>query len=54
MPIYIPKIKVIYYSISEILTIKEYWNLIDWEPFLAIIRNFHFTQIPDKSNDVFS
>ena len=69
MPIYIAKIKVRYYSISEILTIKEYWNLIGSEPFLAIIwepdfsqassfhrmlmnhRNFHFTQIPDKTND---
>ena len=28
MPIYMPKIKVRYLSISEILTIKEYWNLI--------------------------
>ena len=59
-----------YSSISEILTIKEYWNLIDWEPFLAITwepdfsqvcsfcrmlmnhKNFHFTQIPDKTNDM--
>ena len=49
--------------------IKEYWNLIGQEPFLAIIwephfsqaysflriwishKNFHFTQIPDKTND---
>ena len=56
--------------ISEILTIKEYWNLIGRKPFLAIIwlpdfsqassfcrmlmnhKNFHFTQIPDKTNDV--
>ena len=70
MPIYMPKIKIRYYSISEILTIKEYWNLIGWEPFLAITwepdfsqacsfrrmlmnhKNFHFTQIPDKTNDV--
>ena len=70
MPIYMPKIKVRYYSISEIVTIKEYWNLIGWEPFLAITwepdfsqacsfrrmlmnhKNFHFTQIPDKTNDV--
>ena len=69
-PIYMPKIKVRYKSISEILTIKEYWNLIDREPFLAItweldfsqvcsFRNmlmnhnkFHFTQIPDKTNNV--
>ena len=28
MTIYMPKIKVRYLSISEILTIKEYWNLI--------------------------
>ena len=70
MPIYIPKIKARYYSISEIWTIKEYWNLIGWESFLAITwetdfsqawsfrrmlmnhRNFRFTQIPDKTNDV--
>ena len=70
MPIYIPNRKVRNYSISEILAIKEYWNLIGWEPFLAITwepdfsqassfctmlmshRNFHFTQIPDKTNDV--
>ena len=50
--------------------IKEYWNLIGQEPFLAITwepdfsqacsfrrmlmnhKNFHFTQIPDKNNDV--
>ena len=50
--------------------IKEYWNLIGWEPFLAITwepdfsqacsfhrmlmnnKNFHFTQIPDKINDM--
>ena len=49
--------------------IKEYWNLIGREPFLAITweldfsqacsfcrmltnhKNFHFTQIPDKTND---
>ena len=52
------------------LMIKEYWNLIAQEPFLAITweldysqacsfrrmlmnhKNFHFTQIPDKTNDV--
>ena len=28
MPIYMPKTKVRYYFINEILTIKEYWNLI--------------------------
>ena len=26
-----------YQSINETLTIKEYWNLIGWEPFLTII-----------------
>ena len=70
MPIYMPKIKVRYLSISEIWTIKEYWNLIGREPFLAITwepdisqacsfrrmlmnhKNFHFAQIPDKTNDV--
>ena len=64
------KIKVRYLSISEILTIKEYWNLIGREQFLAITwepdfsqacsfrrmlmnhKNFHFTQIPDKTNDM--
>ena len=64
------KIKVRYKFICEILTIKEYWNLIGWEPFLAITwepdfsqacsfcrmstnrRNFHFTKIPDKTNEV--
>ena len=69
MPIYMTKIKVKYYSINKILTIKEYWNLIGWGPFLAIAwesdfsqacsfcrmlmnhKNFHFTQIPDKTND---
>ena len=68
MATYMPKIKVRYTSISEILTIKEYWNLIGPEPFLAITwepdffqacsfrrllmnhKNFHFTQIPDKTN----
>ena len=52
------------------MTIKEYWNLIGREPFLAITwepdffqacsfcrmlmnhKNFPFTQIPDKTNDV--
>ena len=70
MPIYMPKIKVIYYSVSELLTIKEYINLIGRESFLAITwepdfsqacsfhrmlmnnKNFHFTQIPDKINDM--
>ena len=70
MPIYIPKIKVRYWCKGEILTIKEYWNLIGWEPFLAVTwepdfsqacsfgrmlmnhKNFYFTQIPNKTNDV--
>ena len=70
MPVYMPKIKVRYQSIIEILTIKEYWNLIGRQPFLAITwepdfsqacrfrrmlmnhKNYHFTQIPDKINDV--
>ena len=69
MPTYMPKIKVRYTSISEILTIKEYWNLTGWEPFLDITweldffqacsfrrmlinhKNFHLTQIPDKTDD---
>ena len=52
------------------MTIKEYWNLIGRDTFLAITwepdfsqacsfrrmlmnhKNFHFTQIPDKTNDV--
>ena len=50
--------------------IREYWNLIGWEPFFSITwelnfsqaysfprmlmnhKNFHFTQTPDKTNDV--
>ena len=35
MSIYMPKIKVRYWSISQILTITEYWNLIGREAFLA-------------------
>ena len=56
--------------ISEISTIKEYWNLIGREQFLAITwepdfsqacsfcrmlmshKDSHFTQIPDKTNDM--
>ena len=56
--------------ISEISTIKEYWNLIGREQFLAITwepdfsqacnfrkmlmnhKNFCFTYIPDKTNDM--
>ena len=70
MPICLPKIKVRCLSITEILTIKEYWNPIGWEQFLAITwepdfsqacsfrrmlmnhKNFRFTQIPDKTNDM--
>ena len=69
-PIYMSKIKVRYSSINEILTIKEYWNLISQEHFLALTwepdfsqacsfcrmlinhKNFRFTQIPDKTNDM--
>ena len=70
IPIYMTKIKVRYLSISEISMIKEYWNIIGREQFLAITwepdfsqacnfhrmlmnhKNFHFTQIPDKTNDM--
>ena len=44
MPIYMPKIKVRYLSISEILKIKEYWNLIGREPFLVITWEADFSQ----------
>ena len=64
--------QILFYSITfyEILTIKEYRNLIDRDPFLAITsepdfsqacsfhrmlmkqKNFHFTQMLDKTNDV--
>ena len=72
MPFYMPKMKVRYWSITKILTVKEYWNLIGREPFLARTwepdfsqvcsfckmlmnhNNFHFTQIPDKTNVSFS
>ena len=68
MLIYMPEIKFRYQTNSEMLMIKEYWNLIGWEPFLAITwepdfpqacsfrrmlvnhKNFHFTQIPGKTN----
>ena len=67
MPIYMPNINIRYWCISEILMVKEYWNLIGQQPFLAIAwesdfsqacsfrrilmnhKNFHFTQIPDKT-----
>ena len=70
MPIYISKIKVRYLSISERSKIKEYWDLIGQEQFLAITwqpdfcqafkfqimlmyhKNFRFTKIPDKTNDM--
>ena len=44
MTIYIPKIKVRYYSISEILMIKEYWNLTGQEPFLFVTWEPDFSQ----------
>ena len=44
MPIYMPKIKVRYYSITEILMIKEYWNLIGQELFLATTWKLDFSQ----------
>ena len=47
MPIYIPKIKVRYQAISETLTIKEYWNLIGQEPFLATTWEPDFSQAWD-------
>ena len=37
-------LKVRYYSFSEILTIKEYWNRIGWEPLLAITWQPDFSQ----------
>ena len=39
-----PKIKVRYESIHEILTIKEYWNLIRPQPILAITWEPDFSQ----------
>ena len=44
MPMYIPKIKFKNQSINDILTIKEYWNLIGWESFLAITWESCFSQ----------
>ena len=44
MPIYMPKIEVRYLSISEILTFKEYWNLIGQEQFLALTWEPDFSQ----------
>ena len=43
-PIYFSKTKVRYSSINEILTIKEYWNFIGWEQFLAITWEPDFSQ----------
>ena len=40
-----PKIKVRYSPINEMLTIKEYWNLIGREPFLAITWEPDFSQV---------
>ena len=42
------------------LMIKEYWNITGQKPFLALtweleldfLDNFHFTQIPDKTNGI--
>ena len=44
MPIYIPKTKFRYQSINDILTIKEYWNLIGWESLLSITWESCFSQ----------
>ena len=44
IPIYMPKIKARYQSINEILTIKEYWNLIGRETFRAITWETDFSQ----------
>ena len=44
MRIYMPKIKVRYWSISEIMMIKEYWNLIGREPFLSLTSELDFSQ----------
>ena len=70
MPIYIPKIKVRYQPINEILTIKEYLCLTGWELFLAITWRLDFFQAcsfcgmlmnhknfrftPHKTNDLIS
>ena len=44
MPIYMPKIKVRYLPISEILMFKEYWNLNGQEQFLALTWEPDFSQ----------
>ena len=42
MPVYIPKVR--HKSVNEILTIKEYWNLADREPYLPITWEPDFSQ----------
>ena len=42
MPVYIPKVR--HKSVNEILTIKEYWNLADREPYLLITWEPDFSQ----------
>ena len=44
MLIYVPKIKVKYQPVNEILMTKEYLNLIGREPFLAITWEPDFSQ----------
>ena len=44
MPICVAKINVRYQSINEILTIKDYWNLIGQKSFLAITWEPDFSQ----------
>ena len=44
MPIYIPKTKFRYQSNNEILTIREYWNLIGQESSLGITWESCFSQ----------
>ena len=43
-PTYVPKFKVWYSSTNEILTIKEYWNLIGQEHFLVATWEPDFSQ----------
>ena len=44
MPVYMPNIKVRWWSIKEILMIKEYWNLIGQETFSTITWGQDFCQ----------
>ena len=44
MPVYVPNIKVRWWSIKEILMIKEYWNLIGQEKFSTITWGQDFCQ----------